>query len=242
MRFYGREKEIAGLRHLLDTVLAGGPSRLAAVTGKHRIGKTTLLLKAFEEAPVPVFYCFAARMATEKDLGAAWASEFTRGFEEDCALAADTPARAIEYVLSRSERIPCVILIEGCEALATASPDFWPRMQALWERGRATSRTLLVFAGRELAMEETLRGPGNSSILRARGLDQGPTLAAQRPDANLPGRSRGWQCFGSSSLFRHDRWSAATPWQLHGCRIHNGRTSPRLLLFRSRQLVPKRTS
>ena len=71
MRFYGREKEIAKLRCQLNAVLAGGPSKLATVTGKRHIGKTALLLKAFEKAPVPVFYCFAARTATEKDLGAA---------------------------------------------------------------------------------------------------------------------------------------------------------------------------
>lgn len=159
MRFYGREKEIAKLRHLLDAVLAGGPSRLAVVTGKRHIGKTTLLVKTFEEVSVPVFYCFAARTATEKNLGAAWASEFARGFGENCAPAADTPTRAIEYALSRSECRPCVILIDGSEALAAASPDFWPQMQTLWERSGTTSRTLLVFAGRELAMEKRFGGP-----------------------------------------------------------------------------------
>lgn len=59
MRFYGREEEIRLLRKELDLAMRNKAGRLAVVCGRRRIGKTSLIMKAFESVECPVIYLFA---------------------------------------------------------------------------------------------------------------------------------------------------------------------------------------
>ena len=65
MEFYGREKELAALRTLREK--AGKSARFTVVTGRRRIGKTALLMHAYDDDPL--LYFFVARQAhgTSKD-------------------------------------------------------------------------------------------------------------------------------------------------------------------------------
>ena len=63
MRFYGREQEIAFLRETRGT--AERVARFTVVTGRRRIGKTTLIKEAYKDEPF--VYFFVARKA-ESDL------------------------------------------------------------------------------------------------------------------------------------------------------------------------------
>lgn len=56
MRFYGREEEIRLLRKELDLAMRNKAGRLAVVCGRRRIGKTSLIMKAFESVECPVIY------------------------------------------------------------------------------------------------------------------------------------------------------------------------------------------
>ena len=49
MRFYDREQEIAFLREIRDT--AEKVARFTVVTGRRRIGKTTLIREAYKDHP-----------------------------------------------------------------------------------------------------------------------------------------------------------------------------------------------
>ena len=57
MRFYGRSEELATLRGYLEIVRKKAVSQMVSVVGRRRVGKTTLILKAFEEEKkaIPVF-------------------------------------------------------------------------------------------------------------------------------------------------------------------------------------------
>ena len=63
MEFQGREREIEMLRTLRTKSTSS--ARLTVVTGRRRIGKTALLLRAYGDAPM--LYFFVARQS-EKDL------------------------------------------------------------------------------------------------------------------------------------------------------------------------------
>ncbi len=63
MRFYDREKEIAFLRETREQ--AEKVARFTVVTGRRRIGKTTLIREAYKDRPF--VYFFVARKA-ESDL------------------------------------------------------------------------------------------------------------------------------------------------------------------------------
>ena len=55
MRFYGREEEIKALQHFLKIVISSHSSQLVNVLGRRRVGKTTLIAKAFENCSHPAF-------------------------------------------------------------------------------------------------------------------------------------------------------------------------------------------
>lgn len=63
MRFYDREWEIRFLQETLEQ--ARKSARFTVVTGRRRIGKTSLIAKAYEDTPF--LYFFVARKA-ESDL------------------------------------------------------------------------------------------------------------------------------------------------------------------------------
>lgn len=58
MRFYGREEEIALLQDCWTVVLTNQVAQMVTVMGRPRVGKTTLILKAFDglQKEVPVFF------------------------------------------------------------------------------------------------------------------------------------------------------------------------------------------
>ena len=58
MRFYGRENETETLRWQLSRARETRVARMVVVTGRRRVGKTTLIRKAFEASEVPLIYCY----------------------------------------------------------------------------------------------------------------------------------------------------------------------------------------
>lgn len=70
MRFFDRTEEIASLREIHR--LAKENAQFTVVTGRRRIGKTSLVWKAYEEEPI--LYFFVARKA-ESDLCEDYQSE-----------------------------------------------------------------------------------------------------------------------------------------------------------------------
>ena len=54
MKFYDRDKEINYLREMRRQ--AGTSARFTVVTGRRRIGKTSLVLKAYEDEPMFFFF------------------------------------------------------------------------------------------------------------------------------------------------------------------------------------------
>ena len=72
MRFYDREQEIAFLRETRKT--AKKSARFTVVTGRRRIGKTTLVREAYKDKPF--VYFFVARKA-EADLCEAYLEEIS---------------------------------------------------------------------------------------------------------------------------------------------------------------------
>ena len=67
MRFYGRTAELRTLHELLDSCQTKNTCRLAVVTGRRRIGKTTLIEEAFRDCGVPYIYFFTSVGISEND-------------------------------------------------------------------------------------------------------------------------------------------------------------------------------
>lgn len=92
MRFYGREEEIALLQDCWTVVLTNQVAQMVTVMGRPRVGKTTLILKAFAELQkeVPVFYFFAHQHVTQKALVSTWLAEICAVYRTDVPPAIET--------------------------------------------------------------------------------------------------------------------------------------------------------
>lgn len=78
MRFCGRKEGISALSSFWKTVRRQNVSQMVSVIGRRRVGKTTLVLKAFENEAVPFLYLFVSQRVSESDLVQAWLNEVYR--------------------------------------------------------------------------------------------------------------------------------------------------------------------
>ena len=62
MRFFGRQEEISALQRQLELCEKRVCARMVVVTGRRRVGKTTLILKALQNrnAPLSTVSCLAS--------------------------------------------------------------------------------------------------------------------------------------------------------------------------------------
>lgn len=117
MQFYGRENELSALSHECKALTFG--SRLAVVTGRRRVGKTTLLLKAAEESALPVLYFFVQRKYTEQELAQSWIAEIRTlfGLTEEDGPAKNKLSSVIRFVLKLTQTRPSVLIIDECQEI-----------------------------------------------------------------------------------------------------------------------------
>ena len=155
MRFYGREEELSTLRSFLNTVQRQHLSQMVSVIGRRRVGKTTLILKAFENQSVPVLYLFSTRNVSEADLVKAWLTEICQVFSIDFEPSLNTLSEVIRYVLTLSKNQECVCIIDEFQDIKTVVPSFFSELQKIWDIHKNKSQTLLVLSGSIIsAMEE----------------------------------------------------------------------------------------
>ena len=142
MEFLGREKEIAWLRAARTKSEAS--ARFTVVTGRRRIGKTALLLRAFGDAPM--LYFFVARQA-EKDLCDTFRSELEAKLGEPVGGSFESFADVFDYVMRVAERRPLVLVIDEFQDFLRVAPHVYSRMQAIWDLRHAKAKIDLVVCG-----------------------------------------------------------------------------------------------
>lgn len=77
MRFFGQQEGISALQRQLELCEKRVCARMVVVTGRRRVGKTTLILKALENRNATFVYCFVPRIASERDLAGLIAASLT---------------------------------------------------------------------------------------------------------------------------------------------------------------------
>lgn len=147
MQFYGRENELSALSHECKALTFG--SRLAVVTGRRRVGKTTLLLKAAEESALPVLYFFVQRKYTEQELAQSWIAEIRTlfGLTEEDGPAKNKLSSVIRFVLKLTQTRPSVLIIDECQEIDRVNSAFWSELQEIWDREKKSSHLALWMSG-----------------------------------------------------------------------------------------------
>ncbi|MGM9693601.1 MAG: ATP-binding protein [Alloprevotella sp.] len=150
MRFYNREIEIAELKRICNLSFTHN-SRMTVLTGRRRIGKTSLIKKAFENSDAPMLYFFTGRKAE-----AVLVSDFVReihdklhGYVPEGLMSVTGVLRHL-FELAKTEKF--TLVIDEFQEFMTVNPSVFSDLQNLWDTYRSDTKMNLVLSGSVMSM------------------------------------------------------------------------------------------
>ncbi len=147
MKFFDRTEEIATLRKIRDN--ADKNAQFTVLTGRRRIGKTSLVIKAYEDRPF--LYFFVARKAESL-----LCEEFRREVEQKLNVRlGGTPsgfAELFEYIMQLSKEQSVTLFIDEFQNFEKVNPSIFSDMQRIWDLNHSESRINLVVCGSVYSM------------------------------------------------------------------------------------------
>lgn len=147
MKFFDRTEEIATLRKIRDN--AEKNAQFTVITGRRRIGKTSLVLKAYEGQPMLYFFvgrkaesllCEEFRQEVEQKLGIKLGGN-PSGFAE-----------LFDYLMTLSKQHSFTLFIDEFQNFERVNSAIFSDMQKLWDINHAESKINLVVCGSVYSM------------------------------------------------------------------------------------------
>ena len=142
MRFYDREQEIAFLQETRET--AKKVARFTVVTGRRRIGKTTLVREAYKDKPF--VYFFVARKA-ESELCEAYLEEVREKLGIPTLGSSRHFSDIFRYLMELSVTQSFTLVIDEFQDFFRVNKSVFSEMQDIWDKYEKTSRMNLVVCG-----------------------------------------------------------------------------------------------
>lgn len=142
MRFYNREKELASLEKVRQ-VSFSVHSQMTVLTGRRRIGKTSLIFKSCEDTPT--VYLFVSR-SNETDL----CSSFTAEIRQSLNIYVPEFTNFTElfrFLMDLGTRMKYNLIIDEFQEFYYINPIVYSLMQDAWDRYRKQSHVNLVVSG-----------------------------------------------------------------------------------------------
>lgn len=143
MKFFGRKDEIEELHDIRR--LSMQTARFTIVTGRRRSGKTSLLLKAYENVE-DLLYLFVARKS-EAELCKDFVAEITEKLQVPILGEVTRFADIFKYLLQLSKTRPLTILIDEFQDFKRVNPSIFSDMQKIWDLHKQEARVNLVVCG-----------------------------------------------------------------------------------------------
>ncbi len=167
MKFYNREDELALLERTRESTSDG--ARMTIVTGRRRIGKTSLILKSSEQ-DLHV-YLFVSRKE-EVLLCQDFIAEIQRTLSISILGNFSSFSTLFEYLMELSKQRPFSLTIDEFQEFNTINPSVFSEMQRIWDRHKQHSHLNLILSGSVLSMmkkifenaKEPLFGRANERI------------------------------------------------------------------------------
>ncbi|MEG2819699.1 MAG: ATP-binding protein [Muribaculaceae bacterium] len=141
MKFYDRQNEIATLR---DTeAISADTAQMTVMVGRRRVGKTTLLKRAFQQTPVLYFF-----VAKKNEI--LLCEEFTREVEEKLSLSLgnfQTFSELFKVLMQLSKEHNFTLIIDEFQEFSTLNSSVFSDMQNIWDSFKEQSRINIVLCG-----------------------------------------------------------------------------------------------
>lgn len=170
MKFYDREIETLTLRKIEET--SKSYAQMTVITGRRRIGKTTLIKHAYEAADI--IYFFVARKS--EPLLCAELAETVRDILGEDLGEFKTMDRLFAAIMQLSKRRHFTLAFDEFQNFKYVNESFFSEMQNIWDANKGESRINLIVCGSLYSMmtkifddkKEPLYGRATSRIrLRA---------------------------------------------------------------------------
>lgn len=142
MRFYDREQEILRLRDILQ--LSHNTAQMTIMTGRRRIGKTSLVLKAYED--IPMLYFFVSRKA-ETELCQDFLSEIETKLGLPMLSGTTRFAPIFEYLMKLSKDRPITVMIDEFQEFLKVNKSVFSDMQRIWDLNKQDAKINLIICG-----------------------------------------------------------------------------------------------
>ena len=142
MKFYDRKQEIAFLRETRET--AEKSARFTVVTGRRRIGKTTLVREAYKDKPF--VYFFVARKA-ESELCEAYLEEVSEKLGVPTLGSSRHFGDIFRYLMELSVTQSFTLVIDEFQDFFRVNKAVFSEMQDIWDKYEKTSHVNLIVCG-----------------------------------------------------------------------------------------------
>ena len=143
MRFYNREEELKELKRIQQLAFEES-SRMTVVTGRRRIGKTSLIMKAVEQTPT--VYLFIGRKNE-----ATLCEEFIPLIAQALQIFVPTEIRSFrnlfQYLMQLSTQRTFNLVIDEFQEFYTINESIFSDMQNIWDQYRKSSHMNLIVSG-----------------------------------------------------------------------------------------------
>ena len=147
MRFFDRTEEIASLKEILG--LSKSNAQFTVVTGRRRIGKTSLVWKAYEKEPI--LYFFVARKA-ESDLCMDYIQEIENKLGIPTIGGTERFPEIFEYLMKLSIERPITLFIDEFQEFFKVNKSVYSGMQRIWDMYHTKARINLIVCGSIFSM------------------------------------------------------------------------------------------
>ena len=143
MKFYDRENELAELRRIQNLSFTDH-SRLTVVTGRRRIGKTSLVMRAVENSPT--VYLFVSRK-NEASLCAEYVPLIAQALGVYVPEEIKSFRSLFQYVLEQAKSKSFNLVIDEFQEFYNINSSVYSDMQNLWDRYRMDTHMNLIVSG-----------------------------------------------------------------------------------------------
>lgn len=147
MQFFGREYEIKRLHEIRD--LSRKTAQFTVLTGRRRIGKTSLVFKAYEDEPI--LYFFVSR-SSESELCQEFVEELTSKLQIPILGRVERFRDIFEYVMKLSKTMSFTLLIDEFQDFNRVNVAIFSQIQKIWDLAKAESRLNLIVCGSVYSM------------------------------------------------------------------------------------------
>lgn len=151
MKFYDREEEIAFLKETRAT--AERAARFTVVTGRRRIGKTTLIREAYKD--YPFVYFFVSRKA-ESDLCEVFLEEINEKLGIPTLGSSRHFRDIFRYLMQLSQTRSFTLVIDEFQDFYRVNKSVFSEMQDIWDEYEKSSHINLIVCGSIYSMMQKI--------------------------------------------------------------------------------------